>query len=141
MGIPALLGETRYAAMVHIKERILKKLAAWKKGLITRSGREVLIKEAACAILMYAMCNPLYDDWCLCSPMKDENDWERKDKRQSERPKKKKGYRSEMGFLVFLVPKKENHDRNLLTSRRDKRQSICSFPSPGSGNILKRLVK
>ena len=55
LGIPSFWGKTKRGAMRFMKERILKKLDAWKMGMLSQGGREILIKAVACAIPIYTM--------------------------------------------------------------------------------------
>ena len=41
--------------MGHIRDKVLKKLSAWKQGILTQAGREVMIKSVASAIPVYTM--------------------------------------------------------------------------------------
>lgn len=55
LGIPILGRRSKVEASSFVKEKIVKKLARWKHSLLTKVGREILIKEVASVIPMYSM--------------------------------------------------------------------------------------
>ena len=67
LGLPTIIGRSKEVTFACIKERIWKKLQGWKEKLLSRPGKEVLIKAVVQAIPTYMMsvfCLPksLIDD-------------------------------------------------------------------------------
>ena len=56
LGLPLLVGRKKQNAFNDIKEELAKKLAGWKEKLLSKAGKEILIKAAAQAIPIYTMC-------------------------------------------------------------------------------------
>ena len=44
LGLPTLIGSRKYDTFAFLKERIWKKMQGWKGKLLSRAGKEVLIK-------------------------------------------------------------------------------------------------
>lgn len=66
LGLPTLVERNRRNTFHELKEKLNKKLAGWKEKMLSKAGKEVLIK-AAQVILTYTMSrfkipNSLYDD-------------------------------------------------------------------------------
>ena len=55
LGLPTIIGRSKKAVFSCLKERIWKKLQGWKQKLLSRPGKEVLIKAVAQAIPTYMM--------------------------------------------------------------------------------------
>ena len=55
LGLPSLVGKNKRNSFNAIKEKLNKKLAGWKEKLLSKVGKEVLIKVVAQAILTYTM--------------------------------------------------------------------------------------
>ena len=55
LGLPSLVGKNKRNSFNAIKEKLNKKLAGWKEKLLSKVGKEVLIKFVAQAILTYTM--------------------------------------------------------------------------------------
>lgn len=55
LGLPTIIGRSVKAIFACLKERIWKKLNGWKERLLSRPGKEVLIKADAQAIPTYMM--------------------------------------------------------------------------------------
>ena len=47
LGLPSLAGRNKWNSYKEIKERLGKKLAGWKEKLLSKVGKEVLIKAVA----------------------------------------------------------------------------------------------
>ena len=47
LGLPTLLGRSKYQAFSFLKDRVWKKLQGWKGKMLSRAGKEVLIKVVA----------------------------------------------------------------------------------------------
>ena len=67
MGLPSLVGRKKRNTFNEIKEKLSKKLAGWKEKMLSKAGKEVLIKAVAQAIPTYTMScfklpNALCDD-------------------------------------------------------------------------------
>ena len=67
LGLPTVIGRSKKVTFVCIKERIWKKLQGWKEKLLSRPGKEVLLKSVAQAIPTYMM-----SVFCLPSGLIDE---------------------------------------------------------------------
>ncbi|XP_074302679.1 uncharacterized protein LOC141634383 [Silene latifolia] len=55
LGIPTIIGRSKKAVFSCLKERVWKKVQGWKKKLLSKPGKEVLIKAVAQAIPTYMM--------------------------------------------------------------------------------------
>ena len=65
LGLPSLVGRNKQNSFKEIKERLSKKLAGWKEKLLSKAGKEVLIKAVAQAIPTYTMnCFKIPDSLC-----------------------------------------------------------------------------
>jgi len=53
--LPSLVGRDKRASFNYIKERVWRKLQGWRGKLLSRVGREVLIKSIIQAIPTFAM--------------------------------------------------------------------------------------
>ena len=47
MGLPTLIGKRKYNTFAFIKERVWKKIQGWQGKLLSRVGKEFLIKAMA----------------------------------------------------------------------------------------------
>ena len=50
LGLPLLIGRNKRNSFNNIKEKLAKKLASWKEKLLSKAGKEELIKAVAQAI-------------------------------------------------------------------------------------------
>ena len=55
LGLPTLIGRSKYQAFSFLKERVWKKIQGWKGTLLSKAGKEVLIKAVAQSIPIYTM--------------------------------------------------------------------------------------
>ena len=51
LGLPTLIRQRKYDSFAFLKERIRKKMQGWKGKLLSRVGKEILIKAMAQSIL------------------------------------------------------------------------------------------
>ena len=54
-GLPTLIGQAKYKTFSYLKDRVGKKLQGWKSILLSRTGKEILIKVVAQSIPTYTM--------------------------------------------------------------------------------------
>ena len=55
LGLPTLVGRSKYHTFSYLKDRIRKKLQGWKGKLLSRAGKEILIKAVAQSIPTYTL--------------------------------------------------------------------------------------
>lgn len=55
LGLPTMVGRSKYQAFREIKERVWKRINSWKNQFLTQAGKEILIKAIIQAIPTYAM--------------------------------------------------------------------------------------
>lgn len=55
LGLPTLVGHSKYNSFSYLKDRVCKKLQGWKGMLLSRVGKEVLTKAVAQSIPTYTM--------------------------------------------------------------------------------------
>ena len=59
------MSENKRSTFNEIKEKLRKKLTGWKEKLLSKAGKEILIKAVAQAISTYSMgCLKLLDSFC-----------------------------------------------------------------------------
>lgn len=65
LGLPALISKSKKVIFNYIKERLWKRLQGWKGKLLSKAGKEVLIKAVVQAIPSYVMsCFKLPNSFC-----------------------------------------------------------------------------
>ena len=67
LGLPISMGRSKVLTFNYLKERVWNKIQGWKEKLLSKAGKDVLIKAVAQAIPSYAMScfdltKTLYDD-------------------------------------------------------------------------------
>ena len=55
LGLPSLVGRNKQSTFKSIKEKLGKKLAGWKEKMLSKAGKEILIKAVVQAIPSYTM--------------------------------------------------------------------------------------
>ena len=55
LGLPTLLGRSKYQAFSFLKDKVWKKLQGWKGSMLSRARKEVLIEAVAQSIPTYTM--------------------------------------------------------------------------------------
>ena len=55
LGLPTLVGRSKYQTFSFLKDRVWKKLQGWKGKLLSKAGKEVLIKAIAQSVPTYTM--------------------------------------------------------------------------------------
>ncbi|XP_071902615.1 uncharacterized protein [Coffea arabica] len=55
LGLPMVIGISKNSVLMFIKEKMCKKLQSWKGKMLSSTGKEVLLKSVALALLSYAM--------------------------------------------------------------------------------------
>uniref|UniRef100_A0A2N9FBI7 Reverse transcriptase domain-containing protein n=1 Tax=Fagus sylvatica TaxID=28930 RepID=A0A2N9FBI7_FAGSY len=65
LGLPAVVGRNKTQAFKGIRDRVVKRLEGWKERLLSKAGKEVLIKAVIQALPTYSMsCFLLPNQWC-----------------------------------------------------------------------------
>lgn len=65
LGLPIHVERSRTKTFAYIKDRIWRRIQGWKEKLLSRTGKEILIKAVASAIPTYAMaCFDLTKELC-----------------------------------------------------------------------------
>jgi hypothetical protein len=65
LGLPVYIGKSKAKAFQYLKEKVWKILQGWKQKLLSKAGKEILIKAVAQAIPVYAMaCFDLTKSLC-----------------------------------------------------------------------------
>ena len=55
LGLPTLLGQSKYQAFSFLKDRVWKKMQGWKGKMLSKASKELLIKAVAQSIPTYTM--------------------------------------------------------------------------------------
>jgi len=55
LGLPVNVGNNRAKTFEYLKDRIWQRIQGWKEKMLSRAGKEILIKAVAQAILTFAM--------------------------------------------------------------------------------------
>ena len=58
LGLPVYMGKSKVRTFAYLKDRIWKRVQGWKEKLLSKAGKEILIKAVAQAIPSYAMISP-----------------------------------------------------------------------------------
>ena len=55
LGLPIYMGKSKKQTFAYLKERVWKRIQGWKEMLLSKAGKDVLIKAVAQAIPTYVM--------------------------------------------------------------------------------------
>lgn len=55
MGYQHIVGKSKSKTLLYIKEKVWGKIQGWKEKLLSKAGKEILIKASAQAIPVYTM--------------------------------------------------------------------------------------
>jgi len=55
LGLPIYMGKSKKQTFAYLKERVWKRIQGWKEKLLSKAGKDVLIKAVAQAILTCAI--------------------------------------------------------------------------------------
>jgi hypothetical protein len=55
LGLPVYVGRDKMKVFAYLKDRIWKRIQGWKEKMLSRAGKEILIKAVAQAIPIFAM--------------------------------------------------------------------------------------
>ena len=55
LGLPYLVGRSKWEVFAFVRERVWKKAHGWKEKLLSRAGKEIMIKSILQAIPTYVM--------------------------------------------------------------------------------------
>ena len=65
LGLPAMVGREKQTIFNGLKERVAHRIQGWKERLLSKAGREILIKSVAQSIPTYTMsCFKVPKGWC-----------------------------------------------------------------------------
>lgn len=65
LGLPVFVGQPRTNVFAYLKERVWQRIQGWKEKMLSRAGKEVLIKTVAQAIPVFAMqCFDITKEMC-----------------------------------------------------------------------------
>ena len=65
LGLPVHVGKSRSSVFGYLKDRVWQRIQGWKEKLLSRAGKEVLIKAVAQAIPTFARgCFDITKDIC-----------------------------------------------------------------------------
>jgi hypothetical protein len=85
LGLPVPVGKSRTSVFAYLKERIWQKIQGWKEKLLSKAGKEIMIKAVAQAIPVFAMgCFDITKEMCnQISTMIAKYWWNNQDKENS----------------------------------------------------------
>jgi hypothetical protein len=65
LGLPVFVGRVRTNVFSYLKERIWQQIQGWKEKLLSRAGKEIMIKAIAQAIPVFAVgCFDITKETC-----------------------------------------------------------------------------
>lgn len=151
LGLPAYMGKSKTSLFAYLKERVWKRINGWKEKLLSKAGKETLIKAVAQAIPSYAMsCFDLTKSLCnemstmICRFWRAQQDKERKmhwvswDEMGKRKEKGGLGYRNLHIFdLAMLAPQ----GWRLLQNPESLRAQILSAKYGADGSLLEAKEK
>ena len=55
LGLPSTMGRNKSALLGYLKDKVQKRLMSWEGKLLSRAGKEILVKTVAQSLPTYAM--------------------------------------------------------------------------------------
>jgi hypothetical protein len=55
LGLPVYMGQSKSQTFAYLKDKVWKRIQGWKEKLLSKAGKDILIKAIAQAIPTYAM--------------------------------------------------------------------------------------
>jgi hypothetical protein len=100
LGLPAYVGRSRAKTFAYLKDRILKAIQGWKEKMLTKVGKEILIKACAQAIPVFAMTF----FWAI-QDKENKIHWLSWEKLTRSKEKRGLGYKDLYTFNLSMLPK------------------------------------
>lgn len=150
LGLPVHVGASRSGAFGYLKDRIWQKIMRWKEKMLSKAGKEIMIKAVAQAIPTFAMgCFDLTKGLCdKISAMIAKFWWSQQDKEKMHwlnwdkltKPKEEGGlgFRDIYAFNVAMLAKQE---WRLLTNPNSLCARVLTARYYPDGDVLKAKPK